>query len=40
MCKHLLACILVERIEALKDYVEEKEASWEEIAGWAAGWGG
>jgi hypothetical protein len=40
MCKHLLACVLVERIEALQTYVEERRVSWEEIAGWAAGWGG
>lgn len=40
MCKHLLACVLVERIEALGGYVEEREGSLEEVAGWAAGWGG
>ncbi|KAF2421208.1 hypothetical protein EJ08DRAFT_519905 [Tothia fuscella] len=40
VCKHLLACILVERCEIFKDCVEERVVSVEEIAGWAAGWGG
>jgi hypothetical protein len=40
VCKHLLACVLVERCEALfGGYVEERVVSWEEAAGWAAGWG-
>jgi hypothetical protein len=39
VCKHLLACVLVERIDALRAYAEEKRVSWEEIAGWSAGWG-
>jgi hypothetical protein len=39
MCKHLLACLLVERVACLQTYVEEKVVSLEELAGWAAGWG-
>jgi hypothetical protein len=39
MCKHLLACLLVERVACLANYAEEKEVSLEELAGWAAGWG-
>jgi hypothetical protein len=39
VCKHLLACVLVERVEALSGFAEEKIVSREEIAGWAAGWG-
>lgn len=37
VCKHLLACVLAERIGG---YVEEREVVREEMAGWAAGWGG
>jgi hypothetical protein len=41
LCKHLLACVLVERWDVFSGYgVEEKEVSVEELAGWAAGWGG
>jgi hypothetical protein len=40
MCKHLLACVLVERVQAFAVYVDERRVSGEEIAGWAAGWGG
>jgi hypothetical protein len=41
MCKHLLACILVERWKQdFGDGVEEREISIEELAGWGAGWGG
>lgn len=39
VCKHLLACILVERSEMFAHFVNEREVSAEEIAGWAAGWG-
>ncbi|KAF2243330.1 hypothetical protein BU26DRAFT_116006 [Trematosphaeria pertusa] len=40
VCKHLLACVLVERCSGLfGEFVEEKEVSVEEAAGWAAGWG-
>ena len=39
VCKHILACVLVERCEMFKAFVEEKEVSVEEAAGWAAGWG-
>ena len=39
VCKHLLACILVERVKALKQCVEERVVSKVEMAGWAAGWG-
>lgn len=40
MCKHLLACIMVERWEGFGENVEEREISIEELAGWGAGWGG
>jgi len=41
MCKHLLACVLVERCSVFGRYgVEEKEVTVEELAGWGAGWGG
>ncbi|KAF2810749.1 uncharacterized protein BDZ99DRAFT_475639 [Mytilinidion resinicola] len=39
VCKHLLACVLVERCELFKGCVQEREVSVEEAAGWAAGWG-
>lgn len=40
VCKHLLACVLAERVEGLEAFVEEKVVEREELAGWAAGWGG
>lgn len=40
MCKHLLACVMVERWREFGHDVEEKEVSIEELAGWGAGWGG
>ena len=40
VCKHLLACVLAERVEGLGDFVEERIVVREELAGWAAGWGG
>jgi hypothetical protein len=40
VCKHLLACVLVERVRGLfGQFVEEKDVGVEEAAGWAAGWG-
>ncbi|UJO13437.1 uncharacterized protein CLAFUR5_03761 [Fulvia fulva] len=39
VCKHLLACVLVEHCESFKHFAVEREVSVEEIAGWAAGWG-
>jgi hypothetical protein len=39
MCKHLLACVLVERGGMFGSYVKTREVSVEELAGWAAGWG-
>jgi hypothetical protein len=39
VCKHLLACVLVERVAMFRGYVEETTVSVEEAAGWAAGWG-
>lgn len=37
VCKHLLACVLVERWEdVLGSYVKEKEVSREEMAGYGA----
>jgi hypothetical protein len=40
MCKHLLACLLVERWRALEGCVEERRVGREELAGWGGGWGG
>jgi len=40
VCKHLLACVLIERVNALKGRVVVSEVSKEELAGWAAGWTG
>lgn len=41
MCKHLLACLLVERCEGLfGGFVREREVGVEEWIGWEAGWGG
>ena len=40
ICKHLLACVLAERVEGLSAFVDEKVVERGEIAGWAAGWGG
>ncbi|KAF2491785.1 hypothetical protein BU16DRAFT_530216 [Lophium mytilinum] len=39
VCKHLLACVLVERCGLFKECVQEREVSIEEAVGWAAGWG-
>lgn len=40
ICKHLLACVLVERCPNLfGTCVEEKVVGVDEAAGWAAGWG-
>ena len=39
VCKHLLACVLVEHCSIFASFVEHKEVSIEELAGWAAGWG-
>jgi hypothetical protein len=42
MCKHLLACVLVERTDLFAGHVKIKgkeQVSVEELAGWAAGWG-
>jgi hypothetical protein len=40
VCKHLLACVLVEKCSGLfGGFVEERIVSVEEAAGWAAGWG-
>lgn len=38
-CKHLLACVLLERCEIFRHLAVEQEVSVEELAGWAAGWG-
>lgn len=40
VCKHLLACVLVERCVSLEEYVETRLVGREEMAGLAAGWGG
>jgi hypothetical protein len=40
VCKHLLACVLVDKCSGLfREYLEERVVSVEEAAGWAAGWG-
>ncbi|KAI8943758.1 hypothetical protein NX059_001734 [Plenodomus lindquistii] len=40
VCKHLLACVFVERCVGLfGGFVVDKDVSVEEAAGWAAGWG-
>lgn len=39
VCKHLLACVLVEHSDVVSGLVEQSEVSEEELAGWAAGWG-
>ena len=39
VCKHLLACVLVEHSSAFAHFVEERSITAEELAGWAAGWG-
>lgn len=36
-CKHLLACVLVERVDALARCLEHREVSLEEMAGWSIG---
>lgn len=40
LCKHLLACVLVERGAVGGSRFEERVVGREEMAGWAAGWGG
>ena len=40
LCKHLLASLLAERWDVIGGLVEEREVGREEMAGWAAGWGG
>lgn len=40
LCKHLLACVLAERWEVGRGMVGERGVGREEMAGWAAGWGG
>ena len=40
VCKHLLACLLGEKIGMLRGYVKESIIGREEAAGWGAGWGG
>ena len=40
VCKHLLACVLAEQCPLLQGCVERRVVGKEELAGWAAGWGG
>jgi hypothetical protein len=40
VCKHLLACVLVERCAVFAPCIDERSATIEEIAGLCAGWGG
>jgi hypothetical protein len=39
VCKHLLACVLVQNCGMFAGFVEEREVSVEELTGWAAGLG-
>ncbi|KAF2206968.1 hypothetical protein CERZMDRAFT_71859 [Cercospora zeae-maydis SCOH1-5] len=39
ICKHLLACLLIEHCSAFAHFVQEKQVTLDEIAGWSAGWG-
>jgi len=39
ICKHLLACALVEHGGVFAGLVERRRVSVDEMAGWAAGWG-
>lgn len=39
VCKHLLACVLVDRSELFSSFVEESTVEVDEAVGWAAGWG-
>ena len=41
VCKHVLACVLVEKCAGyFGEGVEVREVGREEYAGWCAGWGG
>ncbi|KAL8754079.1 MAG: hypothetical protein Q9184_005229 [Pyrenodesmia sp. 2 TL-2023] len=40
VCKHLLACLLVESCKSFKDFLEERVVERAELSGWAAGWSG
>ena len=40
ICKHLLACVLLERCGKFEDLVDKRILGREEMAGWAAGWPG
>ncbi|CAK4029931.1 hypothetical protein DOTSEDRAFT_123382 [Lecanosticta acicola] len=39
VCKHLLACVLIEHCQMFAHFADEREVSLEEMAGWTAGWG-
>ncbi|KAK5109227.1 hypothetical protein LTR62_007209 [Meristemomyces frigidus] len=39
VCKHLLACVLVEHSSLFADMVQKREVTVDELAGWGAGWG-
>lgn len=39
VCKHLLACVLVDRCGIFRAFGDERVVGQEEAAGWAAGWG-
>ncbi|KAF1990610.1 hypothetical protein K402DRAFT_389536 [Aulographum hederae CBS 113979] len=40
ICKHILACVLVEHCQLFSRLASTKRVSRAEMAGWAAGWGG
>lgn len=39
-CKHLLACVLVDRCPMFHGFLQERDMTTAEAAGWAAGWTG
>lgn len=39
VCKHILACVLGRYCKGFEGFVESREVSREEAAGWSAGWG-
>lgn len=39
VCKHILACVLGRYCKGFEGFIESREVSREELAGWSAGWG-
>lgn len=40
VCKHLLACVLIERVQAFASRGAVRVVSSHEVAGWCGGWSG